>query len=140
MATEIEARKDLYLAFLSAISPALPSERIQFDNQGFKEPEGVSWVRMVVRHSEGRQQTVGSPGNRIFERRGNALVSIFTPAYLSTEESDRLSRIARGAFEGVRFPNTGIRINGVSQRETGIVEDIWYQVVIDAEFVYTEKK
>ena len=111
---------------------------VLFENQPFQTPSGA-WARVIVRNEISFQQSLGAPGSRRYERGGRVLVSIFVPSGSATNTADEHAEVARNAFEGKRLTSPPIRFeSSVVVRETGIVEDDWHQVVVDAEFVYNE--
>lgn len=134
--TELSAaRETLYEAFKDAwVAQSAP---YFFDNE-VATPDAAGWLRLVVRHRSGEQETLGPIGSRKFERVGSVIVQVFTPLDEGTSVSDTLVDLVREVFEGKTL--SGIRFAGVTTREIGPTVDKWYQVNVDAPFNYDETK
>lgn len=106
-------------------------------NEKFEAPDDGPWARMVVRHSAAPQSTLGTVGNRQFERLGSLLIQVFTPLRVGTRLSSELVQTIVNGFEGARIAGTSVCFNDIIPREVG-PSDKWYQVTIEATFRYTD--
>ena len=135
MTTISQAREAIYGRFNTNWGTTSP---FQFDNENFTPPD-KAWARLVVRHIGSSQETLGSSGNRKFERRAVVFIQIFTKADKGTSEADTLVRIARDIFEGINF--SGLRfLHGVIRETPEPQDSKWYQVVVEIFFAYDETK
>lgn len=107
------------------------------DNEEFDEPEGVPWVRVVVRNAATRQTTLGRTGVRKFLRKGIVMALIFVPEGSGTDEADRLADKMRTIFEGIRLGEIWFEESDV--REIGS-DGKFYQVNVNTIFNYEETK
>jgi hypothetical protein len=140
MTTLNEAREAIYGVFDTDWSVG-PVSAYCFENEKFETPNNAPWVRLSVRNQVGRQQTLGQPTNRIFQRYGAVFVQIFVPVSTAgTKTADTLAARARALFEGTRIAGTTVNFQDCHIRESGIDDGKWYQVVVEAEFEYTETK
>ncbi|MCH7524012.1 MAG: hypothetical protein IIC74_03115 [Bacteroidetes bacterium] len=135
MPTINEARVLIYDEFISVWNNETPFD---LDNKSFTEPESTPWVRTVVRNTISNQDSLGPVGIRKFLRVGSVLTQIFTPIDTGVEESDRLSEIVRGIFEGVRLTG-GLWFFATDVRELGRIGD-YYQVTVESTFNYEQTK
>ena len=106
-------------------------------NEKFVPPDSTPWARMVVRHAAATQSTLGPDGSRQFDRIGSLIIQIFTPSPGNTRQSSELIQTIVNGFEGERIVGTSICFNDIIPREIG-PDDKWYQVNIEAEFIYTD--
>lgn len=98
------------------------------------------WARAVVRHATGEQRSMGSPGNRIFTRRGVVTIQIFVPVgKQGLVLADRLGKVAADAFEGEETSTGNVWFRNTTYREVG-VDGNWFQVNALAEFEYDAVK
>ncbi|AKQ75856.1 tail terminator [Roseobacter phage RDJL Phi 2] len=138
MTTLTEAREAIYLAFTTAWGSETD---FTFDNEDHKPPKDQPWVRLVVRHEGGDQETLGPVGNRKFSRTGRVLIQVFTPENSGTARTDELLTLARNTFEGVTLAGTTVRFHGVTTREVGSSHrEKWFQSIVDAPFEYDETR
>lgn len=99
-----------------------------------------AWCRPSVRHARGEQRSMGTPGNRIFTRRGLVTIQIFVPAgKQGLVLADRLGKVAVDAFEGEETSTGDVWFRNVTYREVG-VDGNWFQVNALAEFEYDAVK
>lgn len=146
MTTVNEATEAIYQRWVDNTS--LDSANYTFENEGFDPPPLEDWARLVVRHQEGGQETLGASGNRIFERRGQVMIQIFTPAPDPSSAGapggraglDALMQEAMTIFEGERVSGTTLRFTGVSDPREIPSDGKWMGLVIGFPFVYTETK
>jgi hypothetical protein len=131
--TPTQARNAIMTRYLDEFSGLFD---IALDNQPFTPPEtgeGVKWARVNVQFNTGRQETLGSQGNRKFNRRGLLFVQVFTPAGHATNGNDDLALNSLDLFDGVRLGDlwfTDGRIVTIGS------DGEWYQqnVVLDFTF------
>ncbi len=136
MTTRGQAKQAIYLAFQTAWAS---ETAFTFENENFDPPDESPWVRLSVQHTDAGQETLGSAGNRNFERIGSVLVQIYTLLNAGTERSDELVEKAVEIFEGKEFAGTTVRFKDVAGRESGPTGR-WYLAIVEADFVYIEKK
>lgn len=134
MTTLSTARESIYQRF--ATDWGVTSD-YTFDNEDFTPPEDTPWVRLVVRHTSSNQVSLGSSGNRKFDRDGLVFVQVFTPLDQGSAVADALVEKVLEIFEGKTIDL--IRFTDVTPREVGPM-DGWYQVNVDAAFIWTERK
>lgn len=121
-----------FLAGWGVLSPVF------LDNEAGDQPL-TGWVRFVVRHRDAGQETLGSTGNRRFERRASAIVQMFAPPDTGRKALDVWTQAALDIFEGVSLAGTSIHFGNVIPRERG-PDGKWEAVTVEATFVYTETK
>lgn len=136
MTTTNQARERVYSQFLAGWGVLSP---VTFDNEAYTPPSGARWVRLVMRHTVGLQETLGAPGLRRFERRGNVIVQCFVPLNAGVAAADELATAARTVFEGKTLGTEAVHFFGVSTREIGN-DGAWYQINVEASFLYHETK
>lgn len=95
------------------------------------------WVRMTVKHLPGGQETLGQPGNRLYERKGIVYVQIFTPKNGGMQRGDVLAHQARAIFEGNSI--SGIDYND-GQVSEGKPDGKWMMHLAQVNFNYYETK
>lgn len=102
-------------------------------------PLGVgneAWARIMVRHLDGEQRTIGATDGRVFSRHGLVTVQVFVPAgKQGLVLADRLGKVAADAFEGKETAVGAVWFRNVAYREVG-VDGAWFQVNVTAEFEY----
>lgn len=133
MTTLSEARTAIYNAFDAVMT--LRSEEYFFDNE-VASLQSTTWLRLVIRHSDSRQETLGKEDNRKFDRSGFVIVQIFVPLDEGMVD-DTLVSAVRNIFEGKTI--SSIRFYGVNVREIG-PDTKWFQINIEAPFNYEETK
>ena len=136
MTTLNQAREAIYAAFVAKWDVG-PVSGYTFDNEEYDPLEGEPWVRLAVRHTDARQETLGRVGNRRFSRRGTAFVHVFVPLDTGTQKADDLTSQAKSIFEGVSLPGTTVRFLKVESNETG-VDGSWFGTLVRAKFEYDE--
>lgn len=98
------------------------------------------WQRFDLKFAEGNQKSMGSEGNRIFERSGTLTCQVFVPINKrGLESAHDLAKVAADAFEG-KVTSGGVRFLGVALQTVGKSKDAWYQVNVSARFEYDEIK
>ena len=136
MTTLSEAKEAVYQRFVDNYT-GVTLDRIDFDNEDFKEPDTGDWVRLVVRSAARFQDTLGKSGNRKFRSMASVFVQVYTEANTGVKQSDTLATEAADIFEGVSF--SGLDFRSAVVRETG-PDGKWYQSVVEVEFDYEEIK
>lgn len=130
-----DARGAIYTAFNAGIG----ATDFTFDNEAYDPPVGSSWVRLVVRHDDRQQESLGGTGRRKFESGGSVIAQCFAPLDSGAASADTVAQTVRGIFEGKTLTPEGIRFTSAVVREIGPTED-WYQINVEAFFTYTETK
>lgn len=133
MTTQSEARESIYGAFRTGWADETP---YYFDNE-VVDLQQDDWVRLVVRHNIGDQETLGPVNGRKFLRGGSVIVQVFVPLDDAMSRGDELSSLVRSIFEGKTID--GIRFHGVVIREVG-PDSKWFQINVEAPFRYNETK
>lgn len=136
MATLQAAREAMYQQFVTAWGATTP---YTFDNEIFDPPEGVSWIRLSVRHTRSNQETLGGLGARKFRRGGACIVQVFAPQGQGVRAADILAQQARAIFEGITLVTGSLWFTDVIVQEVGESEG-WYQINVEALFDYDEVK
>lgn len=147
--TNIEEGRDAILDHFKAVwdagTPALnggAAPVVEWPNLPLPEPPlsdgNKPWARIVVRHSNGEQRTLGGVGARRFTRSGLVVVQVFVPAgKRGLVTGDRLGNVALSAFEGEQSGD--VWYTDVVQREIG-VDGNWHQTNVSATFQYDVTK
>lgn len=134
MPTLNAARKSVQDTFKAAWA----SETVyDFDNGDFEIPEGVEWVRVVVRVRTRKQITLGRVGNRKFRTHAAVSAQVFVPVETGTFDSDRLSLKLADIFDGTRFD--GLSFQAAVVRETGASGE-FHQYNVEIPFDFEEIK
>lgn len=113
----------------------------ELENEKFTPPNAdaeTPWARMVVRHRDGTQNSLGRVRNRRFDRLGGLFVQVFTPLQEGTRRAKELAQLVIEGFEGSTIPGTTICFNNTIAREVGVSDDVWFMTVIEIDFRYTE--
>ncbi|MCM1497283.1 MAG: hypothetical protein NC124_02340 [Clostridium sp.] len=135
MTTINEAKKLLQEYFIEKWDGRTP---ISYDNANDKLAEtNKPWVRISVRTTAGGQESLGSPGNRMFRRQGFMYFQIFTRSGTKTETSDKLVQDILDIFDGVTVEN--ILIRSGSPTYTGN-DGKWYQQNVQFRIIFDEFK
>lgn len=138
MTTHSEAREAVYNKFSQEWGTTTP---FALDNEDLDTASLQAWCRVVVRNKAAGQETLGSPGNRRFERSADAIVQIFVKGGEATDQSSALAEQAQAIFEGVSIAGTSVSFRNVPITEVGADEaNEWYQVNVTADFRYDERK
>lgn len=127
-----EAIRSLFVADWGSTTP------LTLENEDFTPPD-EPWVRLSIRHRGAPQETLGKVGNRRFARIGSVFVQVYTPSDDGRSQNEALTEQAAAVFEGKSISGTTVRFNDVVVRETGVSDD-FYQVVVEANFEYDERK
>lgn len=105
------------------------------------EPPNGPWVRFTVRHGPTAQETLGTCGNRNFDRSGRVFVQGFMLPGGDERELDLVMEAARTLFEGRTVDPHAIRFNAVEVSELGVIEGgRWQAALAEAPFNYTTRK
>lgn len=143
MVTLVQARRDLYIRFITAWE-AGPNTAKTFDGEQFTPPAGQPWIRFVVRHDGSTLEAIGGTGAGGFnkyQRTGRVVIQVFVPTNQGLEDADTLAQAARAIFEGITLSSNAIRFNNAVVREIGTDEDnAWFQINVEAFFQYDERK
>lgn len=139
MVSLVDARETIYQRFATQWGATSP---YTFDNEAYDPPVNSAWVRVVVRHQVSTLEAIGGSGQgglNLYQRRGSCVIQVFTPANQGVRNADTLAQTARAIFEGITLSSNAIRFNNVDIQEIG-ESDNWYQVNVEAEFQYDERK
>lgn len=135
MTTINEAKVQISTYFLDKWEDITP---VSWDNTDDNYAKGKKpWIRASIRMSTGGQHSLGSPGNRLFTRKGYLIFQVFTPTGEATEESDKLVQKILDIFDGAIVGDVNI-INGsptyVKQ------ESKWFQQNVEFTIIFSEIK
>lgn len=101
-------------------------------------PKDKPWMRAILQHLGGTQNTLAQAGSRLFGRTGIITVQLFVPGGTrGSTLADRLGKMLVDAFEGKAAGEVWFR--NVSLSEVGN-DGPWYQINVRAEFMYEEMK
>lgn len=134
MPTINEARASIYAKFIADWNG---ETLYALDNDEFKEPEDITWVRLTVRSRPTNQETLGIEGNRKFLRAGVVFIQIFVPEDSGTFEADTLAEKIRVMLEGTRFD--GLWFYETQIREQGS-DGKFYSILTESLFNYEQTK
>lgn len=99
--------------------------------------KNIPWVRGSIRLAVGGQQTLGSPGNRMFNRQGYLIFQVFIPSNQKTKVSDELVQEILDIFDGAEVGD----INIIKGSPTYVnMEKAWYQQNVQFEISFSEFK
>lgn len=99
--------------------------------------KNIPWVRGSIRLAVGGQQTLGSPGNRMFNRQGYLIFQVFIPSNQKTNVSDELVQEILDIFDGAEVGD----INIIKGSPTYVnMEKAWYQQNVQFEISFSEFK
>ena len=136
MTTLNEATEAIYDRFLTNFT-GLSTDRINLDNEDFREPSSGAWVRLTVRGGPRTQETLGRKTNRRFRTAATVAVQVYVEADTGVKLSQDLAKEAADIFEGESF--SGLDFFTVDTRRTGPTGR-WYQTLVEAEFDFDEIK
>ncbi len=106
---------------------------ISFENKEIDIKALSEWVRLVVRNTDGGQESLGPTGARKFEYKALVIVQIFTVIGSGTKRANQLAQLVRDIFEGVQFDE--VVVDAVLVDEVG-VDDKWYQINVEGNVTY----
>lgn len=112
------------------------TSQVAYDDVKFDVPNSLPWVRLNVRHIDGYQASMGSPGNNKFRRIGNVTAQVFAPVGNAKKTALQLAQQIVNIFRGAE--HQGISFYNVVSREIGADGHGFYQINVTAEFRYDE--
>lgn len=134
--TPNEAKEITFLAMQTALSASARSSTILvFDGIPYVPTVGSPHILFSVRHvpQASRQETLGSDGNRRFERYAIALAECCDIGARGSKACDELVDIVVEAFEGERI--SGVEYEVAQQTEAGD-DGTWYRILASVPFRY----
>lgn len=135
MTTTVDAREAIYQRFVD--NTALATTNYTFDSEQYTPPAGETWVRLMVRHTDSEQHSLGGTNQRKFRRFGLIFVQVFSPLDAGTRANDTVVQATRDIFEGVDA--SGIKYYNAIPREIG-PDGAWFQTNLEITFDYDETK
>lgn len=135
MTTVNEFRDLIYSTFQTGWGNLSP---FTLDNETWSPPDGIPWVRLVVRNGTRRQKTLGRVGNRKFEREARVILSIFTLPNTGQTLADSFQKVFHDLFEGADL-GTNVLAGETDYRERGTAEG-WAMAEASADFTYDETR
>ena len=131
------AYKAVLDAFVAAWGSTTP---IALGNESIDEP-GAPWVRISMTENTSEQLTIGSTGNKIFERRASVRVQIFVPTDRGDGALLDLQQQARNVFEGKSVTVAGEPLSFFKvDADRGADEPHLIVGVVEAQCRYQERK
>lgn len=113
----------------------LTSYVFENENSDSLDKGSADWARVSVREQLSRQETLGQPGDRRYQRRGAAFIQFFTGINAGAAQAGVLAEAARNIFEGEDFE--GLDFFDVQVRDLGPnQEKKWQLTVVEAAFTY----
>jgi len=105
--------------------------------EGTPSPD-APWARIGIKENLAPQRTLGTPGNRRFERIGLVMVQVFAPISRGqgTQLVDQLCEVTRSAFEGVGT-SSGLWFSNCRVNDIGL-DKSWYNKNVVSEFRFQE--
>lgn len=146
-----DAREALYQYFVAGWAAAVAAEAARqavtlaappyaLGDETMEPPDGI-WVRLTVRHGPTDQETLGTCGNRNFDRAGRVFVQCFMTPGGDERTLDVCAEAARNLFEARTIGAPAIRFNAVEVSELGVIEGgRWQAALAEAPFNYTTRK
>ncbi len=139
--TPNEAREIIYQHLVDNWAPPSPVVPYVFEGESYDSQGKVEYIEVNVRNTEGGQHTLGSPGERVFRRRGLVLIQVFVPADRGLLRLDVLGKAALDLFEGetisqVMFHDGQYRERSEESRSDGT----WKRGSVTVSFTYDETK
>lgn len=110
---------------------------IAWPDADFTIPEGKNWVRFTCQENDGRQVSMGSPGNNRFRQYGLIILQIFQPQGQGSVAARTLASNASSAFRGAQTTN-GVHFENVYSRAVGNDGAGFYQINVFISFYYDE--
>ena len=99
-------------------------------------PDNEEWIRFNIRHNDGFQASMGSPGTNRFERQGIITIQIFQPegghGLGAQNIADEIVTLYSGANDN------GIEYFDTFAREVGNDGFGWYQINVVTTFRYEQ--
>jgi hypothetical protein len=97
----------------------------------------AEWCKFHVEDGLGGQETMGSTGNRSFERRGTLVAEIHVRPDEGTAHADALGKVITDAFEGKTI--SGVHLLAATKRHLGPFKR-WHKMVVRIPLTYYERK
>lgn len=134
-----EARKEVYDTFKPGWETAFPGMPITFAGEAFNSEGVVEYVKLEVRQTGGGQDTLGAVGNRRYERRGLAIVQLYSAVNRGLARQDELGEAALDLLEGKTLPvNNVFLFDGVYRNLPP--EGQWARGSVTVQMTYDEIK
>ncbi len=140
MSTIQDVRKAIYERFTAEWVVGLnPRTPYYFDDEIF-DPPNAPWAKLIVRTSNGFQDTLGRAKNRKFARTGQAIVLLRKPPLVGGAKAmDALVMPALDLFQGRRLLPTNAWFKDVVPNDIGKPDKgRWYEATVIADFEFTE--
>lgn len=122
-----------------ALSTTAIGSNVALPNEHFDPPENDPWARCSIQPRAQEQNSLGAIGARVFMRRHEMFIQVFTPLAQGSLEALQILEALVSAFEGFRIGATSIRFVEVSPRDIG-ADAGWYSVTLSAVFEYYQRK
>ncbi len=135
--TQNEAREIIYQAFVDNWDPTAPKVPFTFANEKFDSSRLPEWVKVLVRHGQGGQWTLGQTGDRVYRRRGAVIVEVYTAVDRGLLRLDELTVAARDIFEGKNHSQVMFTDGQVFERAP---DGQWARGDVSVFFTYDETK
>lgn len=136
LSAEAEIRKFFSAAWITAFA-APNTPLVAWPDTEFTIPETNTWIRFNCQENDGRQVSMGDPGNNRFRHYGIVTIQIFQRLGAGSVDARTKAAAAMGIFMGAQTEN-GITFNEVSARQMGNDGHGFYQINVYAPFYYDE--
>lgn len=110
---------------------------VAYPDVKFTPPSGATWVRFNCQENEGRQVSMGDPGNNRFRHFGIVTIQVFASQGNAGRDARVKAAAALALFMGAQTPN-GITFTESFPRQIGNDENGYYQINVSASFWYDE--
>lgn len=135
-----QAESDIRKFFDAAWTVAFPVPNtpvISWPDIEFTIPEAQTWVRFNCQENDGRQVSMGDPGNNRFRRFGIVTIQVFEPQGNTGKDARVKAAAARDLFTGAQTTG-GVTFYDVYARQIGNDGNGYYQINVFAPFWYDE--
>lgn len=111
--------------------------QIAWPDVEFSIPESATWVRFNCQENDGRQVSMGDPGNNRFRHFGIVTIQVFQPLGNAGIDARTKANAALQIFMGAQTTN-GVLFQECYARQIGNDGHGFYQVNVYAPFWYDE--
>lgn len=108
--------------------------QVRYDDQNAPAANNATWVRFTIKHADGFQASIGSPGSNKFRKVGNIIIQIFQPQGQASIDARAKADVIEAIFRGKDYQ--GIHFFDVCAQEIGNDGHGWYQINVKVKFQY----
>lgn len=141
MTTIVDAKQIIYDHFLTQMAILHSGMIVKIGNEDGPGGTDTTWVRIMARHIDRNQDSLGGVGARKFQQDGIIGVQIFSPLDAGSTPADTVAISVQTILEGKSLTSgaNAVRTNSAVPNEIGPTED-GYQVNVSTAFYYHETK